>query len=130
MSVEHYECDGCAACCRTFPIFVSHEDAARELRIAAEGRLLPLHLAAPQWDYQLFPLPFHQACCFLNEENRCTIYASRPDVCRRFAAGSPQCQEARADAGLPRLTSAPTLAPASLALPGAAPQTQPASVPR
>src|SRR5262249_33577149 len=36
-----YECDGCGACCRTFPIFASSADAAREPRIAAEGRKLP-----------------------------------------------------------------------------------------
>jgi Fe-S-cluster containining protein len=95
-----YECDSCGACCRTFPIFAAERDAQREPRIRDEGRRLPLWLATPDWEYQLFPLPFHETCCFLDGDNRCTIYASRPDVCRRFEAGSEQCEEARRLCGL------------------------------
>ncbi len=98
-----YECDGCGACCRTFPIFASETDAQREPRIAVEGRQLSGWLATEQWTYQLFPLPFHETCCFLDGDNRCTIYATRPDVCRRFEPGSDQCQEARRECGLPVL---------------------------
>jgi Fe-S-cluster containining protein len=101
--LAQFECDGCGACCRTFPIFAAGDDAGREPRIAAEGRALPPHLATERWAYQLFPLPFHQACCFLGPDDRCTIYASRPAVCRTFAAGGPQCQEARGRHGLPPL---------------------------
>jgi uncharacterized protein len=99
-----FDCDGCDACCRTFPIFVSGSDAAGEPRIAAEGRLLPAHLATDRWAYQLFPLPFHDACCFLDGGSRCTIYPTRPDVCRAFPAGGDQCQAARARIGLPPLS--------------------------
>jgi hypothetical protein len=105
-----FECDSCGACCRTFPIFASAVDAAREPRVAAEGRELPPHLAAPGWTYQLHPLPFHEACCFLDGAARCTIYPTRPDVCRAFAAGSDPCQEARARQGLPPLPPAPDAA--------------------
>jgi Fe-S-cluster containining protein len=97
------ECDSCGACCRTYPIFVSHEDAAREPRIAAEGSRLPESLARDDYIYRLYPLPFLDACCFLDGDNRCTIYASRPDVCGRFAAGSEQCQTSRQRQGLPPL---------------------------
>ncbi len=98
-----YECDGCGACCRTFPIFVSIGDAEREPRIVSEGRRLPDHLEAPGWAFALFPLPFLAACPFLDGSNRCEIYESRPATCREFAAGSEQCQEARSRGGLPRL---------------------------
>ena len=98
-----YECDGCGACCGTFPIFASGTDAQREPRIAAEGKELAPWLQTPEWRIQLFPLPFHSACCFLDQESRCDIYDNRPDVCRRFAAGSEQCQEARARRGMPAL---------------------------
>lgn len=101
-----YACDGCGACCRTFPIFAAGADADREPRIAREGRTLPEHVASPQWTYQLFPLPFHDGCCFLDGDNRCTIYATRPEVCREFPAGGDQCQEARARVGLPPLAPA------------------------
>src|SRR5262245_37038124 len=95
-----YECDGCGACCRTFPIFAAQTDADREPRIAAEGRKLPQALTTGEWHYRLYPLPFLEACCFLDGEDRCAIYATRPDVCRRFAAGSDQCQQARERQGL------------------------------
>ncbi len=84
----------CAA--GSYLIFASESDAAREPRIADEGRKLADHLATPEWIYQLFPLPFLEACCFLDESTRCTIYEGRPDVCRAFAAGGDQCQAARA----------------------------------
>jgi len=102
--LAHYECDGCGACCRTFPIFASQTDAAREPRIAAEGQQLPEHLASPEWTFRLYPLPFLQSCCFLDTENRCTIYTTRPDTCRSFAAGSEQCQESRRRSGIARLS--------------------------
>ncbi len=98
-----YECDGCAACCRTRPVLVSEADARREPRIATEGGRLAEHLETPEWVYRLHPLPFHRACCFLGEGDRCTIYASRPTVCREFEPGRPDCQEVRARVGLPRL---------------------------
>jgi len=98
-----FQCDLCGACCRTFPIYVSADDAERELRISREGKLLAEHLESPGWKYQLFPLPFHDACSFLGGGNRCDIYETRPDVCRRFEPGSEQCQEARRKMGLARL---------------------------
>ncbi|HQR09383.1 MAG TPA: YkgJ family cysteine cluster protein [Gemmatales bacterium] len=87
-----FECDGCGACCQTFPIFVSEADARRESRIALESLQLSDDKQHP---YCLFPLPFHQACCFLDMNQRCTIYTTRPNICREFQAGSSQCQEAR-----------------------------------
>lgn len=95
-----YECDGCGACCRTFPVFASDDDALREPRVAAEGRRLPPDLAGDGWHFRLFPLPFLDACAFLDADDRCSVYATRPDVCRRFAAGSDQCQQARECQGL------------------------------
>ncbi len=103
-----YECDGCGACCSgAFPIFVSKMDADREPRVAAETRLLPRSLAQPGWSRQLFPLPFLETCGFLDQAKRCTIYQTRPQVCRDFPAGGVQCQQARAKMG--QLPLAPTL---------------------
>jgi Fe-S-cluster containining protein len=98
-----FDCDNCGACCKTFPIFAANGDADREPRIRSETLKLANHIATPDYAYRLFPLPFHETCCFLDTDSRCTIYASRPDVCRRFAAGSEQCQEARRRVGLPPL---------------------------
>jgi Fe-S-cluster containining protein len=101
-----YECDGCAACCGTYAIFASREDAQREPRIAAETQELAAWLETPEWAYRLFPLPFHEACCFLDDEGRCTIYATRPQICREFAAGSEDCQRVRSLRGLAPLAPA------------------------
>ena len=107
LALLNYECDGCGACCRTFPIFASQVDASREPRIAAEGQCLPDHLSTPEWTFRLYPLPFLESCCFLDADNRCTVYATRPETCRAFAPGSDQCQEARARCGVQSLLPMP-----------------------
>lgn len=54
----------------------------------------------------------HQACPFLESDKRCGIYATRPNVCVAFAAGSEKCQELRKDHGMPELI--PTVADGSM----------------
>ena len=101
--IDHYECDGCGACCCLLHDLRLAQDAAREPRILAETQELGGWLETPRWAYRLHPLPFHEACCFLDPDKRCTIYETRPDVCREFAAGDEPCQTARAAKGLPPL---------------------------
>ena len=97
---KEFECDKCGACCKTFPIFASEDDAIREPRILSEGLRLDDSISDKEWRFKLYPLPFHHRCCFLGEHNLCAIYENRPDVCRAFKAGSAQCQAARARRGL------------------------------
>jgi Fe-S-cluster containining protein len=101
--METYTCDNCGACCKSFPIYASVADAEREPRICSQAQHLPPEQSTAEWEYRLYPLPFLETCCFLDAENRCDIYATRPEVCRQFAAGSPQCQEARVRQSLPLL---------------------------
>lgn len=96
-------CDRCGACCASFPVYVSAQDAETEPRIKQESLKLPDWLNDKDWQYQLHPLPFHNTCCFLGKDNLCKIYATRPCVCRKFEAGSPQCEEARKRKGLASL---------------------------
>ena len=97
--------DICAPVGASLPHHVaSANDAARELRIASETQKLAAWLETPRWAYRLHPLPFHEACCFLDADRRCTIYETRPEVCREFAAGSEPCQRARAMMDLPPLS--------------------------
>jgi Fe-S-cluster containining protein len=93
-------CDMCGACCQTFPVLVSIGDGEREPRIAHEALRVSAWQRSDDWEYQLHPLPFSRGCLFLGDDDRCTVYQSRPSVCRRFAAGSPECQEARARLGI------------------------------
>ena len=101
--LPHFECDGCGACCQSFPVFASVEDARREPRIAREARALPPWQATPEGSFRLFPIASFPACVFLDGAAQCSIYSTRPDICRAFAAGSAQCQDARTRHGLPPL---------------------------
>lgn len=92
-----YTCDGCGACCKTFPIFVTDEDAALEPRLHSEGQRIT---NSQQHPICLYPLPFHEACCFLGSDNHCGIYQSRPQVCREVQAGGSTCQAARQRQGI------------------------------
>lgn len=93
-------CDMCGACCQTFPVLVSIGDARREPRIAQEACAVEPWHRSEEWEYKLHPLPFSRGCLYLNENNRCSIYETRPDVCRVVEAGGEQCAEARARLGL------------------------------
>ena len=102
MAAVIYDCENCGACCRCFPIFASEADAAREPKIRQETRALEPHLVTKDKAYQMHPLPFLESCAFLKEDQLCRIYATRPEVCRRFEAGSAQCIEARERMGVGR----------------------------
>lgn len=52
--------------------------------------------------WMMYSTETHQ-CPFLGEGNNCQIYATRPNVCVGFSAGSPKCQELRRDHGLAEL---------------------------
>lgn len=93
-------CDMCGACCRTFPILVSIGDGQREPRIAQEACSVEPWNRNEEWEYKLHPLPFTRGCLFLDEGNRCSIYDTRPRVCRVVEPGGEQCVEARARVGL------------------------------
>jgi Fe-S-cluster containining protein len=97
------ECDRCGACCRTFPVYASARDAAREPRIATSALELKAWLGGEEWRFQLHPLPFLERCAFLDGRSLCAIYETRPEVCRKFAPGSTRCNEARARIGLAAL---------------------------
>ena len=100
-----FQCDLCGACCCTFPVYVSAEDAEREPRIALKGRNWPSISKRPAGSTNCFRSRFRMRV-FLGNDNRCNIYHTRPEVCRRFEAGSDQCQEARRHSGLGRLEPA------------------------
>ncbi|MBN8550973.1 MAG: YkgJ family cysteine cluster protein [Deltaproteobacteria bacterium] len=93
-------CDKCGACCRTYPVQVSLADAEREPRIFDAGLVIPGWLRSKEHHFQLHPLPFLDSCTFLDASSCCRIYNSRPQVCRAFEAGSPECAEARRRCGL------------------------------
>ena len=99
-TASDYDCTHCGACCCSFPIFATEADAAREPRIRRETLREPEQHHSRGRVYRLHPLPFRDRCAFLKRDKLCRIYATRPEVCRRFTAGSTQCIEARQRQGI------------------------------
>jgi Fe-S-cluster containining protein len=48
----------------------------------------------------IFTAPSDKPCSLLSSGNRCTVYETRPLVCRHFANGGSACRELRAEHGL------------------------------
>ena len=88
LCIEHscsLECEcGCGNCCERLLLEASIRDAQREPRIAAECGVIR------DWDdaiigYTLNDREKHGACHFFDQEQRlCTIYETRPLMCRVF----------------------------------------------
>jgi Fe-S-cluster containining protein len=82
------KCNKCGYCCQTLILEASYEDGKREPRIFTEGMMLNLDdpLEERLWSLngtQEFP------CIYLDlKTNRCTIYKTRPQMCRDFEAGN------------------------------------------
>jgi Fe-S-cluster containining protein len=107
--VPVYECDKCGACCKGSLLI-----EADDLDVMREPRLIeadPHHAGKPvcqmvheiQAEWKAVLLACGSPCAFLGADNACTIYATRPNVCVGMQAGDEQCQEARAEQGLPPL---------------------------
>ena len=103
-----YDCQECGACC------VDYFGTAGyiQLETGEASRLRRLGLPVVNWHGQtLLGTKPHQGptgdtCCiaFVGEVGSacaCSIHPDRPRACREFAAGSPGCQYARREAGLP-----------------------------
>ena len=98
---DTYECDGCGVCCRTKLVDVFEEDLLREPRVGPQ--MQPLREPGLDGEIGYLNCLDGGACSFLDGENRCGIYPTRPVVCVLFPAGSEECQEARQTFGLSRL---------------------------
>lgn len=94
-------------------------EAAREqlLRYRPKPRIIdadPHHRGTPvakmvqeiQSEWKAVILACGRPCTFLTEENRCAVYATRPNCCVGLQAGDEQCQAARKAEGIPPLEPA------------------------
>lgn len=106
-------CDGCAACCLYFQVDVTEADVRREPRIAlVMVKHGPSNPYKPCSTVGMLGHPAYtdpptadagSGCPLLTECGECSVEATKPDVCRRFNAGSAMCQWARGLSGLPPL---------------------------
>jgi Fe-S-cluster containining protein len=113
VSYGRYECDQCGACCKgTFIVEVDYLDARRDPRLLDQQigsyRVTQRELEE-EGKVALLACGHHQPCGCLGEDNRCTIYPTRPNACVDFEAGCQKCQDARAELGIePLLPLIPT----------------------
>jgi Fe-S-cluster containining protein len=102
-----YLCDQCGLCCRHLLVEASAVDVLREPRIEIERplgkRAKSLSILDACWLLAGPGMP----CPFLNADNKCGIYPTRPGTCVAFMSGSAKCQELRAEHGVPPLTPRP-----------------------
>lgn len=104
-----YECDRCGACCQgRLLVEADLVDLLREPRLKDADR----HWAGRSFDEVVTALEESgrcvlvagsRPCPFLDADNRCSIYATRPHDCVAMQAGDEQCQQVRQAAGLPPL---------------------------
>lgn len=104
-----YECDSCGQCCKKLILEVDHLDALREPRIARDAHLMDGHGKLPLEDavWSMNSRGGDHACVFLGTDCRCSIYATRPNVCVSFQAGGEKCQDLRRMAGIEPLKPRP-----------------------
>jgi hypothetical protein len=97
------KCLNCGCCCRLLIIEIGCHDLIREPRLAATSRAFrgtvgPCGFEAGGDDdgEAIHDASCHMLltpCAMLDDENRCTIYPTRPNVCVGFPVGGRQCLE-------------------------------------
>ena len=108
-SPARYECDRCGACCKgTLIVETDSIDVLREPRLIEadrhhRGKTVLQMVHEIEHECKAVIIACGKPCPFLNAENNCTIYPTRPNCCVELQAGDDQCQHARAMLGLPQL---------------------------
>ena len=106
LRVDRYECDKCGACCKGSLIVEADDlDVLREPRLIDvdrhhRGKSVEQMVLEIQTDMKAVILACGVSCPFLDSDNACTIYPTRPNACVGMQPGDEQCQEARAAEGL------------------------------
>jgi Fe-S-cluster containining protein len=108
--MTQYECDKCGACCEHLIVQAELLDVLREPRLLEADRFYRDRSSEESMkllgdEMRVVTLACGQACPFLSEGKTCSIYPTRPNDCVAMQAGDEQCQQARAEAGLPPLLS-------------------------
>jgi Fe-S-cluster containining protein len=103
-------CADCGLCCKSLIIEIDHVDVVREPRLLPVVKLLDGHGAVTyesHWEKQ-YGLAYGRKhpCKLLSDDNRCTIYATRPTCCVAFEVGGEHCNELREENDLPPITAA------------------------
>jgi Fe-S-cluster containining protein len=105
-----YVCDRCGACCRHLIVEADLIDYLREPRLveldpsyAGKSHEEIFHRLDDTGRVIHIACGTARPCGFLNPDQTCGIYPTRPNDCVGMLAGDEQCQFARQAAGLPPL---------------------------
>jgi hypothetical protein len=88
------DCLECAACCKDNSVELEEVDIARFER-GGRGELARRPYAKDDGGRVVLVLRPDKRCKHLADDNRCGVYAIRPDACSTFPAGSECCLSAR-----------------------------------
>jgi hypothetical protein len=91
-----FDCVSCAACCYSNRVVLDEGDVSR-FRRAGRAQFAERPYVRHSQGQIVLRLAPDQACLHLKADNRCGIYAIRPDMCRTFPPGSECCLSARAE---------------------------------
>jgi Fe-S-cluster containining protein len=87
VTLEAARCDACdAVCCRLTVVLMPEDNVAAHLTARTPAGLHVMARGEDGW------------CVALDGVHmRCSIYDTRPAICRKFAMAGPYCQDVRAD---------------------------------
>ena len=91
------DCKKCGNCCRYLIIEITGLDLVREPKLKKHVRLLKGQRGLLSLD-QLYSLQLYSlngTTCPMLKKDKCSIYATRPNVCREFKAGCDKCKMVR-----------------------------------
>jgi Fe-S-cluster containining protein len=88
------DCLSCGACCKDNRVEIEDQDIAR-FETAGRGELASLPYAKRDDGRLVLILRRDKRCKHLERDNRCGIYAIRPNACSTFPAGSECCLSSR-----------------------------------
>jgi uncharacterized protein len=90
------DCRECAACCYSNRVVLDDADVQR-FRRGGRAELAERPYVRRSQGQIVLRLAPDRACLHLAADNRCGIYAIRPEMCRTFPVGSECCLSARAE---------------------------------
>ena len=90
------DCSTCGACCYSNRVVLDDADVER-FRQGGHPEFAKMPYARRSGGQVVLRLAPDKACLHLSPQNRCGIYAMRPEMCRVFPVGSECCLSARAD---------------------------------
>jgi Fe-S-cluster containining protein len=91
-----FDCFSCGACCYSNEVLLGKDDV-RRFEKAGRPELAAMPYARRKNGKLVLRLAADKGCLQLGADNRCSIYAIRPDMCRTFPVGSECCLSARAE---------------------------------